>query len=817
MGIGARAQYVYFGGTSGTDTARTNNSILIMKLLRLPYYAATGDTTLLGFDANGKAYKLTKTMISNWGNTHESIWLNIRDFGAIPNDGISDRAAYQAACNQAGTDKNIVIYTPNDGVYNLDTTVIFKSNTTFWGGYVKLLDSVNRTMFQNYSCSPDSANHVVDTNIAFYNMTIDGNGMKQGATLMPNFAVGIRVSQVGKIIFDHVTILNTRSYAMHIPYTEDFVFTNGNIDQTDPANPNSHPNTNKDGLDFGGGKNIRISNSSFKCYDDCIALNSQDGIGGVSFIYDNPNGNDIVNVAIDNIVFNHTEKGIRILSLERYVSGISINNISGFSEGNIFEMSTYYLGAAGNVGDISISNVNVEVRKYEDENRDIFGFGCKGRSLSLSNINVRNNRYDQSLLGFQYDFDFDVVNISNVTSINEDSLTADEIKFASGAKARYTYLNNIKASGVNKPNGSLFNLKGFTGKVLNVSNCFVDTALYSLKIDSSTIGELILSDNACQKTSGIYINSTTIDSTTITGKYFADTTGLAFTATGSTVDNLNNTIQSKNGTITPLRYKKSAVVYTSPTFADKGIWVSNGTSPFVQDASYLSYDPIGHTIGFGGSYHPFAVAKITFDSRYKDAMYMTDTYNGKTVAFGLGVGGYAFGVRSITDGFTMGGWTDYSGNFAVPASLSGSLIKSTAPSTGATTDAVVVWNSTDKEFKKGVTIDAGLFTPTLSGTNVTSSTLSDMHYQKVGSEVHISGRARITNTDPGGVGFSLTIPFAVNNFISVDDCNGTTTSNTFTAVSAVAKIADTKLYFTCTAASGGMTGDVNYSLTYTIK
>lgn len=48
--------------------AWTNNGLWVDSQVKLIYYRATGDTTLLGIDINGKAYKITKSMISNWGS-----------------------------------------------------------------------------------------------------------------------------------------------------------------------------------------------------------------------------------------------------------------------------------------------------------------------------------------------------------------------------------------------------------------------------------------------------------------------------------------------------------------------------------------------------------------------------------------------------------------------------------------------------------------------------------------------------------------------------------------------------------------------------
>lgn len=48
--------------------AYTNNGLWVDSAVKLIYYRATGDTTLIGIDANGKAYKITKSMIAGWGS-----------------------------------------------------------------------------------------------------------------------------------------------------------------------------------------------------------------------------------------------------------------------------------------------------------------------------------------------------------------------------------------------------------------------------------------------------------------------------------------------------------------------------------------------------------------------------------------------------------------------------------------------------------------------------------------------------------------------------------------------------------------------------
>ena len=77
------------------------------------------DKAVAGLKKDIQPYKVS-------GNTY---YYDVRDFGAVPNDNTSDKAAIQAALDKAGEDHKIVV-TVYGGLYYIGSTLCIQSNTT---------------------------------------------------------------------------------------------------------------------------------------------------------------------------------------------------------------------------------------------------------------------------------------------------------------------------------------------------------------------------------------------------------------------------------------------------------------------------------------------------------------------------------------------------------------------------------------------------------------------------------------------------------------------------------------------------------------
>ena len=77
------------------------------------------DKAVAGLKKDIQPYKIS-------GNTY---YYDVRDFGAVPNDKTSDKAAIQAALDKAGEDHKIVV-TVYGGLYYIGSTLCIQSNTT---------------------------------------------------------------------------------------------------------------------------------------------------------------------------------------------------------------------------------------------------------------------------------------------------------------------------------------------------------------------------------------------------------------------------------------------------------------------------------------------------------------------------------------------------------------------------------------------------------------------------------------------------------------------------------------------------------------
>lgn len=120
---------------------------------------------------------------------------------------------------------------------------------------------------------------------------------------------------------------------------------------------------------------------------------------------------------------------------------------------------------------------------------------------------------------------------------------------------------------------------------------------------------------------------------------------------------------------------------------------------------------------------------------------------------------------------------------------------------------------------------AGTYTPTethsSSTATISSVTVRDAHYIRVGFEVHVTGSLTITSTATGSVVSEITLPIA-SNFTASADCFGTAvrtkaSTTAFAQPYADANSTSDKIRFTYQVGSGTEDTDLQFSVIYTIK
>ncbi len=105
-------------------------------------FSSTGVTSLFPNEGHSLDLEIKEPPVIPWEND-TSQWVNIQDYGAIPNDHIDDSPAMQAAIDAGKT----TVYIPNNGKYNLDDTVYIRGkvnritgiNAWLWGSGTMIL------------------------------------------------------------------------------------------------------------------------------------------------------------------------------------------------------------------------------------------------------------------------------------------------------------------------------------------------------------------------------------------------------------------------------------------------------------------------------------------------------------------------------------------------------------------------------------------------------------------------------------------------------------------------------------------------------
>jgi hypothetical protein len=257
-----------------------------------------------------------------------------------------------------------------DKSVSLSSTLFIESDTTITVSTNKgavLRNGVNKCMFRNKNMIFSSHSAIVDKHIL-----IDGgiwNGNAYGQTVKGTSTYGfVHVFcwyGVEDVIVQNHKIYTPKAYAQHAAnvlygHILDFVVDVG-----------ATPSVNMDGIHFDGGcSDCSIKRGVIKTEDDGIGLNADDRyrVSEVQTFFPLDINAPISNIVIEDIVFNNSLFGIRIMSGQSRVDNIQIKNISGSTANYSLIIDNYWQGAstldkpgAGNIGSVTVDNVTTTV------------------------------------------------------------------------------------------------------------------------------------------------------------------------------------------------------------------------------------------------------------------------------------------------------------------------------------------------------------------------------------------------------------------------------------------------------------------------
>ena len=284
---------------------------------------------------------------------HESVLLNVKEFGAKGDGKTSDTAAIQAAicaCPKDGT-----VYLP-EGVY-YSTALFLKSNMTLLisegavllgdtdRNHYPILPGMTRTTDEKdeYNLSSWEGNPLTSfasliTAIDCENLDIIGDGTIDGNAQNADWWINPKIKRIAwrpnlvylarcnNVRMQSLTVQNSPSWTLHPYYSDNLAFLNLYI-----HNPSDSPNT--DGLDPESCKDVLVLGTIISVGDDCMAIKSgkyymslmhhkvtdsiiirnckfERGHGSVTVGSEAAGG--VKNVRVSQCIFDGTDRGLRI-------------------------------------------------------------------------------------------------------------------------------------------------------------------------------------------------------------------------------------------------------------------------------------------------------------------------------------------------------------------------------------------------------------------------------------------------------------------------------------------------------------------------
>jgi hypothetical protein len=255
------------------------------------------------------------------------------------------------------------------------------------------------------------------TTITDENITIDGGiwngngatGQQAHDTVSQGWIVGMRFMGVRNLTLRNLSVLQTRTFAVHFGTWERVTCENIYCDNYDDT-------YNHDGLHFNGpGRWLHVSNLRGYVDDDLLALNANDGTSqsdgsGSAYVpYGGPG--DITDVVVDGVALMGGHSGIRLLSSQNRLDRIQIRGVTGSASRQAIIIDSYSEGnwrigppGPGNMGSILIDGVdavlngsgykqcliwvqaNVETLRLKNVSRNDFSFALPTLKIGVEAV-----------------------------------------------------------------------------------------------------------------------------------------------------------------------------------------------------------------------------------------------------------------------------------------------------------------------------------------------------------------------------------------------------------------------------------------------
>jgi hypothetical protein len=595
--------------------------------------------------------------------------------------GTDNTTAIQNILNSASPTNQLTIYW--DGRYSV-TGLLIKSYTTIIvkeGCGAILRDNSNKAIFSNENAIPVSMPGVFpDNNISIYGGIWNGNGYRSGIARQIHsnstygFVTGIRMYGVKDIIFENLKVINTRTYAVLFHTNENVVVNNLEIYQGDTVY------VNQDGLDFDGYQNnIIVNGLRAKCGDDAITLNTcllkNNVDAGDYTVYFGKSG-PATNVDFQNLYFDNSQMGIRLLSGNKLIDNVTIRNVHGICQAYWLIIDNYLQNPAGledagpgNVGNVLIENVkvtNLSGTAYSG-NFAKGSINCNVENLTLRNyvrrdfavnnnpslmvngintlvrfLNIENYySYDSSTINTINHFLIDKATVNNIfisgycERVNSDN-NSPLLKIINSAKVDKLFLNGVTVLGSNNLLDNSANLNYI--RAVGIHHKATDNTTPTFKT-TTTINDIVLSNYY-----GFNIKSGVF--TTSRGDGFLDILpGTPWTASLSNLkaywkldESSGNAIDSSGNSYTLTN--TGTTIYASSKI-NNGISL-NGTSNYLT-ATVVTALPV-ISINLWVNLSSFAGIQMLYsneersDSKYGVSLYTNGSVVGNQLVFSIGNG-----------------------------------------------------------------------------------------------------------------------------------------------------------------------------------
>lgn len=284
---------------------------------------------------------------------HESVTLNVRQYGAKGDGAWDDTKYIQAAILSCPKDGRVLI---PKGVYRM-TSLFLKSDVNIelaegaelralvdrsqfpvFAGTIPLCDGSGEYNLGTWEGNPLPMYAGIITGVEICNVTIYGKGTINGNASKEDWWENPKqmngayrprlfyINHCKNVSLQGVTLKNSPSWTIHPYFSDDLGFYNVNV-----LNPSDSPNT--DGLDPESCRRVEIAGVKFSLGDDCIAVKAgkiymgkkwkrpsedirihhclmENGHGAVTIGSEMAGG--VKNLSVEDCVFSHTDRGLRI-------------------------------------------------------------------------------------------------------------------------------------------------------------------------------------------------------------------------------------------------------------------------------------------------------------------------------------------------------------------------------------------------------------------------------------------------------------------------------------------------------------------------